>query len=161
MKTRIAAIAVMIVLAIAPSVYASGKKNDKCSVTFHIQREAGDDPKMVFPQLTNGKTLYFQRVPEFSLANMVAFSPFPADIGEDYGVAFKLKGNVATRLSAITNINQGKWMISQINGRVVGGVMIDKQVDDGVLVIWKGVTLADIALLDAALPRIGAKEKKK
>ena len=115
---------------------------------------------MVFTQLTNGKILYFRRVPEFSLMDMAAFSPFPADIGEDYGVAFKLKGNVTARLSALSNVNQGKWMISQMNGRVVGGVMIDKQIDDGVLIIWKGVTLAEIALLDATIPRIGAKEKK-
>jgi hypothetical protein len=160
MKTHIAAITMMIVLAIAPAVYASGKKDNKCSVSFHMQTEAGDDPKMVFTQLTNGKMLYFRRVPEFSLVNMVAFAPFPADIGEDYGIAFKVKGNLIGRLAAISNANQGKWMVSQINGRVVGGVMIDKQIDDGVLVIWKGVTLAEIALLDAALPRIGAKEKK-
>lgn len=161
MKSHVIAIAMMIVLALSPGVSASGKKDNKCSVTFHIETEAGNDSKMVFSQLTNGKTHYFRRTSEFSLKDMVAFSPFPADIGEDYGVAFKLKGNIAARLSALTNVNQGKWMLSQINGRIVGGVMIDKQVDDGVLVIWKGVTLADIALLDAELPRIGAKDKKK
>lgn len=161
MKTRIATVTLLIVLALAPAVFASGKKDNKCSVTFHMETEAGDDPKMTFSQLANGKTHYFRRVPEFSLVDMVSFSPFPADIGEDYGVAFRVKGNIAARLSAITNLNQGKWMLSQVNGRIVGGVMIDKQVDDGVLVIWKGVTLADIQLLDAALPRIGAKDKKK
>lgn len=151
----------MVILALAPSVFAGGKKEEKCSVTFHMETEGTDNQKMIFPQLTNGQTRYFRRIPEFSLKDMVAFSPFPADVGDDYGVAFRLKGNIANRLSAITNASQGRWMLSQMNGRIVGGVMIDKQVDDGVLVIWKGVTLADIALLDAELPRVGAKEKKK
>lgn len=161
MKTRITAVMMMIVLALTPAVFAGGKKDDKCSVTFHMETEATDNPKMIFSQLTNGTTRYFRRLPEFGLHDMLAFIPFPADVGEEYGVAFRLKGNAATRLSAITNEYQGKWMIAQMNGRILGGVFVDKQVDDGVLVIWKGVTLGDIALLDAEMPRIGAKEKKK
>ena len=52
-------------------------------------------------------------------------------------------------------------MITQLNGRVVDGVLIDRQIDDGQLVIWKGVTLADVATLDKALPRTGEDKKKK
>jgi len=39
--------------------------------------------------------------------------------------------------------------------------MIDKQITDGVIVIWKGVTLGDIGLLDKELKRAGADKKKK
>ena len=39
--------------------------------------------------------------------------------------------------------------------------MIDKPVTDGVIVIWKGASEADVAILDKELPRIGAENKKK
>jgi hypothetical protein len=127
-----------------------------------METENTDNPKMIFPQLTNGQTRYFRRMPEISLKDIVSFTPFPSDSGgDDYGIVFKLKDNAATRLAAITNANQGRWMITLLNGRVVDGVLIDKQVEDGQLVIWKGATLADTAALDQSLGRNGQKAKKK
>ena len=52
-------------------------------------------------------------------------------------------------------------MVAQVNGRVVDGVTIDKQISDGYLVVWKRVTLADITLFDKELTRAGADGKKK
>lgn len=161
MQSRIAALMMMVVLAWAPAGYASGKKENKASVTFHLETEGSDNPKMIFSQLTNNKTRFFRRLPEISLKDMVSFSPFPSEAGDDYGLVFKLKGNAANRLAAVTNANQGRWMISMLNGRVVDGVLIDKQISDGFIVIWKGATLADLTVLDADLPRIGAEGKKK
>lgn len=160
MQSRIAALTMMVVLALTPGVFAGGKKENKTSVTFHLETEASDNPKMIFPQLANGQTRYFQRLPSISLKDMVAFSPFPSTMGDDYGLIFRLKPNAATRLAAITAANQGRWLIAMLNGRVVDGVTIDKQVTDGVIVIWKGVSLADVDLLDKELPRAGAAKKK-
>jgi hypothetical protein len=33
-------------------------------------------------------------------------------------------------------------------------------VDDGLVVVWKGLSIEEIVLLDEALPRIGEKKKK-
>lgn len=161
MVSRIAALLMVLTLALAPAVFASGKKEDKASVTFHMETEPTDNPKMIFPQLANGKQRFFRRLPEFATKDVLTFNPFPSEIAGDYGIVLKLKGSAANRLAAISNANQGRWMIAQVNGRVVDGVFLDRQIDDGVLVIWKGVTLADITLLDSALPRAGAKGKKK
>lgn len=161
MQSRVAAFTMMLVLAFVPAAFAGGKKESKASVTFHMQAEETDNPKMIFPQMANGQQRLFRRLPEFGTKDIVSFSPFPSEIGGDYGIAIKLKGNAKNRLSAISNANQGHWMIAQVNGRVVDGVMIDKQIDDGVLVIWKGITLADITLLDTELPRAGEEGKKK
>lgn len=152
----------MVVVAFAPAAVASGKKETKATVSFHIETEATDNPKMIFPQqMPNGETRFFRRMPELTTKDIQSFSPFPSGTGDDYGLAFKLKGNAATRLAAITNANQGRWIIAQINGRVADGVTIDKQIDDGVIVIWKNVSLADISLLDEDLPRAGEEGKKK
>lgn len=162
MQPRLAALLMMLVLALAPAAFAGGKAENKASMSFHLESEATDNPKMIFSQLANGKVRYFHRMPEITTKDVVSFVPFSSDAGgEDYGIVFKLKDNAARRLAAITSANQGRWMISQVNGRVVDGVLIDKQVDDGHVVIWKGVTLADIAVFDKALPRIGQDGKKK
>ena len=162
MLLRTAAIAVLGALLTSSPTVASGKKEVKATVSFHLETEGTDNPKMIFPQLANGQTRYFRRLPEVSIKDMVSFNPFPSDLGgDDYGVAFRLKGNAANRWAALTNANQGRWVISHINGRVVDGVQIDKQVDDGMMVIWKGVTLVDIAALDLELPRMGMEGVKK
>ncbi len=151
----------MAIFALAAPLFAAGKKENKVSVTFHMETEATDNPKMIFPQLANGQTRYFRRASEININDIESFSAFPSEVGEDYGVVFKLKRNAANRLNALSNANQGRWMISQVNGRVVDGIIIDKAVDDGFIVIWKGVTLEDTKLLDKELPRMDAKGKKR
>lgn len=161
MKSSIVAFVMLLVIALAPNVQASGKKEMKTSISFHMQTEATDNPKMIFPQLTNGKTLYFRRMPEITSKDIVGFSPFPSDVGDGYGVVFKLKGNAVNRFAASTNSNVGRWLIAQVNGRVVDGVMIDKEINDGFIIIWKGITLDDIKLFDKDLKRIGGDKPKK
>ena len=160
MQSRLAILLLTLALALAPTAFPAGKKNNKARVSFHMETEGTDNPKMIFAQLVNGQTRYFRRMPEITTKDITAFSPFPSEIGgDDYGVVFKLKQTGANRLAIITNANQGRWMISQVNGRVVDAVLIDQQVSDGTLVVWKGVTLADTATLDKSLPRIGQTDK--
>lgn len=160
MKSHIAALVLVVALALAPPVFAGGKKENKASVTFHMETEGTDNPKMIFPQMANGQTRYFRRTPEVSLKDVTAFSPFPADGDQGFGLMLKLKPTAVNRLAALTAANQRRWLISQVNGRAVDGVLIDKPVNDGFIVIWKGVNDADIAILDKELPRIGAEKKK-
>ena len=160
MQLRLAAFSMALILAFAPSVFAGGKKETKVSITFHLQAEDTDNPKMIFDQLTNGKRLFFKRLPEIGTKDVQSFNPFPSDFG-DYGMVVKLKGNAASRFTALTNAYQQKWMISQVNGKVVDGFLIDKEVDDGLIVIWKGLSLVDINMLDEELPRIGHEGEKK
>jgi hypothetical protein len=162
MQARLAAHLMLLVFALAPVVVAGGKADTKATLSFHMETEATDNPKMIFEQLVNGQARYFRRMPEITTKDVESFNPFPSDAGgDDYGIVFKLKDNATKRLAALTNLNQGRWLLAQINGRVVDGVLIDKQVDDGFSVIWKGATLADIKVFDAALPRLGQDGKKK
>lgn len=160
MKLRVAVLLMLAVLALAPPLFGGGKNENKASVTFHLETEATDNPKMIFPQGVGNQTRYFRRMPEISIKDIVSFSPFPSDTGESFGIVFRLKGNAVNRLAAVTAANQGRWLISQVNGRAVDGVIIDKQVSDGYIVIWKGVTLADVEILDKKLPRADEANKK-
>ena len=161
MQPRFAAILMMLIAALSPAVHAGGKADNKASITVHLETENTDNPKMIFQQEIGGSTRYFRRMPEVSTKDVIAFSPFPSEAEGDFGVVFKLKDNVAKRLSAITSSNQGRWLITMVNGRAVDGVLIDKQIDDGIIVAWKGLTMADIAVLDNSLPRIGQDTRKK
>ena len=160
MKLRVAVLLMLAVLALAPPLFGAGKNENKASVTFHLETEASDNPKMIFPQGVGNQTRYFRRMPEIGIKDIVSFSPFPSDTGESFGIVFRLKGNAVNRLAAVTAANQGRWLISQVNGRAVDGVIIDKQVNDGYIVIWKGVTLADVEILDKELPRADEANKK-
>jgi hypothetical protein len=135
---------------------AAGKASKKASVTFHLQTDANENPKMIFAQEMNGQTMHFRRMPEVGTRDLTTYSPFPSEGGGDFGAVFRLKGSAAGRLAAITNANQGRWLVAMVNGRIVDGVLINKQIDDGVLVIWKGLNLDDIAAIDQTLTRFDA-----
>ena len=144
-----------------PHATAGGNAKDKARITFHLETEGTGNPKMIFPQIVGAQTRYFQRTPEVTIKDMASYSPFPADNGEGIGIVIRLKPKAVNRIAAVTNMNQRRWLISIVNGRVVDGVLIDKQIDDGVLVIWKGLNVEDLAVIDEALPRTGEDGKKK
>ncbi|KAB2640672.1 MAG: hypothetical protein DVB25_03625 [Verrucomicrobia bacterium] len=160
MNRRLAILATLFTLVAAPFGQAGGKAGELGMVTFHLEIDAsGASPKIAFSQMDDGKARYFLRSPEITMKDIVAFSPIPSGAGEDYGLVFQLKGPARQRLYALSAANLGRYLLVQANGRVVDGVWIDKPVDDGVLVIWKGITTGDIKLFDKVLPRIGTKEK--
>ena len=151
------------VLSLAPglSAHASGKKGEEAGISFHIQAEETDNPKMVFPQLTNGKQLYFRRSPEVNTKDIAAFNPFPSQDGDGFGVVLQLKPNAKNRFAAISNASVSRWMVAMVNGRIVDAVLIDTEVNDGFLVVWKGIGAAEIDAFDQKVPRIGEEKPRK
>jgi hypothetical protein len=138
---------------------AGGDKGKKVDISFHIETEASDNPKMIFPHQVMGQQRFFRRIPEVSSNDYIAFSPFPSDDQASYGVILQLKDNARRRLAAITQTSSGKWLVCKAFGRIVDGVLVDDPVDDGVVVVWKGLTLEEIGQLDERIPRIGEKKK--
>jgi hypothetical protein len=154
--------ATVVVGVLSSPAHAGGKAGEEAMVSFHIETEHAENPKMVFPIEAGGKTRYFRRMPEIAARDLEAFRPFPGDDDANtYGIIFQLKKNAARRLTNITNANQGRMLLAMANGRPVDMVSIDQEVDDGFIVIWKGVSEAEIRLLDKELPRIGEDKKKK
>lgn len=148
------------ILLFALPAWGGDKKAKNMAVSFHMETEETGNPKMIFEQNVGGKKRFFQRTPDFSTKDIIAFSPFLADNQTDFGVVFQLRPSAASRLENITAANQGRMLLATCNGRVVDVVEIDKPVKDGFLVIWNGVQDAEIKEYDKLAPRIG-KEKKK
>lgn len=149
----------LIAVLVSPAM-AGGKRDNDINIVFHMETGAGENPKMVFEQLVAGQKRFFRRVPEISTRDVASFKPFPSQTGEGYGVLLKLKKGSETRLGAITASNLSRWMVARVNGRVVDGVQIDKQITDGELVIWKGLSASEVKMMDMEFPRIGEKKPR-
>ncbi|MGJ8724336.1 MAG: hypothetical protein ACSHYB_07255 [Roseibacillus sp.] len=156
MKTSILAVWLLCCL----SLMAGSKKDEKLVVQFNLQGAETDGPKMSVPQEVAGARVFFRLSPEISTHDIESFRPFPADDGYSYGVMLKLTRTGAQRLAATTNANQGKLLMARINGRPLDVVEIDRTVNDGLLVIWQGVTVKEISMADKMMPRIGQSVKE-
>ena len=132
---------------------AAGKKAPDLKLSFHLQAEPGD--RRVFKQLTAGKEVIFQKAAAISTKDIVAFRSFPADDNNSYGVVFQLDKTATNRLRTLSTAHQGKLLLAVVNGQVLDAVVIDKPVNDGLIVIWKWISLAEVKLTDQHLPRIG------
>lgn len=150
---------VLVLLAPIPG-FASGKKAPPASVTFHMEGSAAEAPKFSRKVRTLAGEKYFRKVPEISTKDVVSFSPFPADDKKTYGLVFKVDKRAQRRLMASTTSNRGKLLLALVNGQALGVVRIDKPVNDGILVIWSGITNEEISKYDLLVPRIGEDEKK-
>ena len=134
---------------------AGGKKGENSGISFHLQGDPTDNPKMVFAQLNAGQQMVFRRNPEVMTKDIAAFNPFPSQDGQGFGMVIQLKPSAKNRIAAVTNANVNRWMLAMVNGRRVDAVVIDKMIEDGHLVIWKGIGAAEIEAFDKEIPRIG------
>ena len=151
---RVVAAILLSACAVLP-LHASGKKGETAGISFHLQADQTDNAKMIFPRETNGQKLVYKRVPEIITKDIAGFAPFPSRDGEGYGAVLQLKSGAKNRWSAVTSTSVNRWVVAMVNGRIVDAVMIDKQIDDGVVVIWKGIGEAEITAFDQVVPRIG------
>ncbi|MBI23678.1 MAG: hypothetical protein CMN05_08845 [Roseibacillus sp.] len=152
------AFAILMATALLPNTLAAaGKKAPDLSVSFHLQAEPGD--RQAFKQLTAGKEVLFRKSAEISTKDIVAFRPFPADDGNSYGIVFQLNKLASNRLRNMSTAQQDKLLLAVVNGQERDAVLIDKPVNDGLIVIWKWVSLAEVKLADQHVPRIGEDPK--
>ncbi|MCU0797265.1 MAG: hypothetical protein MUF31_15175 [Akkermansiaceae bacterium] len=157
---RVFLLFLLICLAGLTTAHAGGKRDQMAGIAFHLETEPGENPKMVFNQFVAGQQRVFRRTPEVSAKDIAAFKPFPSEDGEGFGLLLQLKAGAVNRIAGVTAANNGRWLIARVNGRIVDGVVIDKQITDGQLVIWKGVAPSEIKALDKILPRIGEKKPR-
>lgn len=119
----------------------AGKKYKLYLVTFHLEAEKTDNPKMITP-VKLGKEhrqYFFSKIPTFTDHDIKWFYPFTAEDGVSYGAAFQLKDHALTELKAISLTNQGKLLGLRCSDAPLQAVLIDRPITDGVVVIWSGL----------------------
>lgn len=155
-RVLIPAFACVASLFLAMPAAAGGKKTEENVVSIHLETDPTDHPEMIFKQFVAGKERSFKRVPEVVGKDIVAFHAFQSRDGEGFGVTLQLKDRARNRLAATTTASQGRWMLTQVNGRMVDAVLIDRPVNDGIWIVYKGLTGVEVARFDEELPRMGA-----
>jgi len=120
---------------------AAGKQYKLYLVTFHLEGESTDNPKMITPVKLGQehRQYYFSKIPTFTDKDIAWFYPFSAADGVSFGAAFRMKEHSATELKGITLTNQGKLLGLRCSDAPLQAVLIDKPIDDGVVVIWSGL----------------------
>ncbi|MDF1862406.1 MAG: hypothetical protein P1U87_19470 [Verrucomicrobiales bacterium] len=135
---------VILVLTLLASVLfcsGAGKKYKLYLVTFHLEAEKTDNPKMITPVKLGRehRQYFFNKIPTFTDHDIQWFFPFTSDDGVSYGAAFKLKDHALTELKAITLTNQGKLLGLRCSDAPLEAVLIDRPITDGVVVVWNGL----------------------
>lgn len=120
---------------------AAGKKYKLYLVNFHIEADQGDNPKFVTPVKLGSehRQYYFSKLPVFTDADIEWFYPFTAQDGVSYGAAFRLKDHATQELHALTLQHQGKLMGMRASDAPLQAVLIDRPIQDGVVVFWSGL----------------------
>jgi hypothetical protein len=140
---------------------ANGKKRPPISITFHLEANSLEGKKLSIPAETPMGTKYIQRSPSFTTKDFVAYYPFVSPHeNEMYGVTLQLGKAGAMRLKALSAANVGKYIVVNINGKVVDMFYVDREVDGRVITIWRGVDPQILALVNPILPKIGENPKE-
>ena len=103
---------------------------------------------------SEAKQYYFEIMPSFTNKDIVWFYPFVSKDGRSFGAAFKLNPQATRHLHAVSQNAQGKLMGARVAGAALTAVAIDRPVDDGVIVIWDGLTRDHLQLFQRYFPHV-------
>ncbi|MFT6180668.1 MAG: hypothetical protein ACJAQT_004058 [Akkermansiaceae bacterium] len=142
-----------------PSAFAMGKRPEKNRLTFHLEGDVTDGPKMVFDLQMGNKKRFFTKSPLTFTKELTSLKHFITADGT-YGATFTFTKAATSRIAAFTTQNQGKWLVAMLNGRSVDAVYVDSPVRDGRLVIWQGIKQVEIIRFEYAMPLTGETEKE-
>jgi hypothetical protein len=143
------------------------KKEDIFAIRVYGEGSAEDGEKFIVPMvLLDGRKAYLSIMPLLSEHDIKAVYPFRAADGSG-GAYLRLDGHGANLLTEYSTEHMGRKqvLVVMVNGRQVVDLLVDKPVNDGVLVIPYGLTMSEEAHLVNLYPIIGhekdPKQKKK
>ncbi|MDB9741521.1 hypothetical protein OAB00_01565 [Akkermansiaceae bacterium] len=141
-------------------IFANGKKADGVIINFFLETNKDPGKKLSFPWNTAMGELHFKRGAEFKTIDIESQRPFPSPhVDSEYGMMFKLDKDSTRRLSILTANNNGKHMIIFLNNKPLDMVVIDRQIDDGIICAWRGLSASDVHKADELTHRIGESKK--
>ena len=145
-------------LVVLCALTTSGSRKPTLAISFHLEGAKFEGAKMVQPIKlgTPPQTFYFRRVPELTQRHIKGYYPFPADDGLSFGSAFKLNQNGTDALTTLSTIAQNRKLLTVLNGEPIDYIVLNETITDGYIVVWGGLTKADLANFDKEFARIQA-----
>lgn len=143
-------------LVVLCSLTISGARKPSLAISFHLEGQQLDGTKMVQPiKLGNpAKVYYFRRSPEMTQRHIKGYYPFLANDGSSFGAAFKLNESGSDALTTISTVSQGRKLLTVLNAEPVDYIVLNQPIRDGYVVVWGGLTKADLAKFDKEFERI-------
>jgi len=131
----------LLVAASSGSSFGAGQQSGRHLITMHLEGDETETTKFVTPVKlgTEHRQYFFRKIPEFTDRDIQWFYPFTAPDGVSYGAAFKLRQSAANRLRDVTLVNHGKLFALRCSDAMLQAVVIDRPIDDGVVVVWQGL----------------------
>jgi hypothetical protein len=151
-----------IVLPLAAVLLVAGAKKQTFAVRFYA--ETGPNDSTVFSDPIQVQhpphQIFVSKIPTVNEHDITAIYPFQAADGTR-GCAFKLDSHGRLSLELTSTDKIGKTMVVIVGTRQVIDLLIDRKIDDGMLVIPSGLTEIEIEMLKKQYPVIGQKKGKK
>jgi hypothetical protein len=146
----------LLCLAAIPLLTSGGKKSESFVITFHVEAPAEEAPDFAAPIKlgTEMRQYYFKKVPEVTDRDIAWFYPFVSENGQSFGAAFKLKDKAMDGLKALSLTHQGKLLGARIANAPYSAVMIDRPIEDGVLVVWNGLDKTHLKAFEKKFPHV-------
>ncbi len=155
----------LFLLALCLPLMASGKRGSAPAlVSFHLETSEGDYPKFAHAVKMGdpAQQYYFKLSPALTDGDVQWFYPFLAADGVTYGTAFKMGTHGSNVLQTLTSSpeNQGKLFAVNVmpldskSSPMRDYLQIDRRIDDGVVVIWQGLTDAHLRVFAQRFPHV-------
>jgi hypothetical protein len=134
----------------------AGTQSQKGLLAFHLEAQQTDNPKMIVPVKlgSDHRQYFFSKIPSFTDRDIVWFYPFTAADGVTFGAAFRLKEHAAQELKALTLTNQGRLLGLRCADAPMQAVLIDRPIDDGVIVVWMGLQQKHLQMFRKKFPHV-------
>jgi hypothetical protein len=157
---RLPALILAIVSTAAPLAEAGSKKPALPAIRLHGEGNPTDGDSFSSEiQLTNPpKKIFMRKVPVVNEQDFKAFFPFPGNDGLS-GAYFLLDAHGTNKLHQFSTEDRGRIAVVLVNGRVAAALLVDKPVNDGILMVPGGIAPEEILALQQRLPVIGAESE--
>ncbi len=137
-------------LLMASSFALAGDGKQKHTIAFHAEGNPADGAKRSFTHPVAGEMKSFQMTPTITQMDFAGFVPFRAEDGS-FAAAFILDEHGALKLNQLTAGRKTTNVVASVDMKPVDVMVIDREVKDGIIVLWKGLGASHIEYLEKQL----------
>jgi len=144
-------ILIPLIVLINPLSLPAGDGRPDHTVSFHIEGREQDGPNRVFVETILGIEYFFNRIPDITHEHFASYYPFEARDGTTLGAAFFLNEKGRNNLVQLSTVNLNTYLVTVVDSRAVHYVKIDRPINDGIIIVWRGLTPEIIEWFDKKL----------